>query len=86
MARVVSISSNDSSLFIKWRSIGANGGQCKQMEAIGAFCMHGELWYYVLLLCKGWANEQVTRIMSNVEPVVMSVCFSEVRLRAQTFL
>ena len=25
-----------------------------------------------------WASEQVTRIMSNVEPVIMSFCFSEV--------
>ena len=37
----------------------------------GTASTYGQVQYYVFLLFKGWANEQVTRIVSNVEPVIM---------------
>ena len=56
--------------------MGANGGQRGPMGANGDTGANGGQ-------CgptgsKGWASEQVTRIMSDVEPVIMSFSFSEV--------
>ena len=50
----------------------------QQIHSDGAVCMHGQVQYYVFLLLNGRTNKQITRIMSNVEPVIMSFCFSEV--------
>ena len=57
--------------------MGANGGQRGPMGANGDTGANGGQWGPTG--ATGWASEQVTRIMSNVEPVIMSFCFSEVQ-------
>ena len=39
---------------------------------------YSQVQYYVFLLFKGLPSKQVTRIVHNVEVVIMSVCFSKV--------